>query len=569
MTADQDERRRPRALGSRDRIPHGRELLLDRFLNKGTAFPEDERDRYGLRGLLHPAYETLPTQIVRTRTAYDAKHTDLERHIYLRELQGRNSVLFYRFLAEYLEELLPIIYTPTVGLACQEFSRTYRREHGLTITWADRNRVPQLLENAIGDAEIDVIVVTDGERVLGLGDLGAGGMGIPIGKLALYTVAGGIDPSRTLPVLLDTGTDNEVLLSDLLYLGWRHNRIRDDDYDRLVDAFVDAVADRWPNVLLQWEDFAQRNARRLLDRHRERVCSFNDDIQGTAAVTYAAIRSGMLATGTPLEELRMVIVGAGSAGTGIADQVVCSLTGRGVPEDEAVRQVWLVDREGLVHEDQEIPLEAARRYARPVAELEDLGRDADGDVTLGEVVSSVRPHVLVGVSGQPGLFTEEVIRDMAAGVEIPIVLPLSNPTPRIEALPSDVIAWTDGRCLVGTGSPFDAVAHGASTHHIAQVNNVHIFPGIGLGVRAVGARRISDGMITAAADAVADMSPAAGGRGKGLLPPVKESREVADAVAKAVGRQAVAEGLADELSADEIDARISAVAWEPIYLPLP
>lgn len=569
MTSDHDERRRPRSLGSRQRIPHGRELLLDRFLNKGTAFPEDERDRYGLRGLLHPAYETLPTQIVRTRTAYDAKHSDIERHIYLRELQGRNSVLFYRFLAEYLDELLPVIYTPTVGLACQEFSRTYRREHGLTITWADRNRVPELLGNAVGDAEIDVIVVTDGERVLGLGDLGAGGMGIPIGKLALYTVAGGIDPSRTLPVLLDTGTDNEALLSDLLYLGWRHNRIRDDDYDRLVDAFVDAVADRWPNVLLQWEDFAQRNARRLLDRHRERICSFNDDIQGTAAVTYAAIRSGMLATGTPLEELRLVILGAGSAGTGIADQVVSSLVGRGVAEDQAVRQVWLVDRQGLVHDGQDIALDAARRYARPAAELDGLGRDADGDVPLDEVVRSTAPHVLVGVSGQPGLFTQEVVCAMAAGVETPIVLPLSNPTPRIEAFPSDVIDWTDGRCLVGTGSPFEPVRHGGTSHHIAQVNNVHIFPGIGLGVRAVGARRVSDAMITAAADAVADMSPAAGGRGRGLLPPVKESREVADAVASAVGRQAVAEGLADPLSDDEVSARIAEVGWEPIYLPLP
>ncbi|MEM9711302.1 MAG: NAD-dependent malic enzyme [Actinomycetota bacterium] len=544
----------------------GLALLRDRYRNKGTAFSAEERDRFGLHGLLPPVVETIDTQLARTRLEYDTKRSDLGRHIFLRLLQARNSVLFYRFLTDHLEELLPIVYTPTVGAACQEWSRIYRREHGLYISWPDRHRVPELLDNAVGDHEIDIVVVTDGERILGLGDLGVGGMGIPIGKLALYTAAGGLDPARTLPVLLDVGTENESLLSDPLYLGWRSRRRRDEEYDELVDAFVAATSDRLPGALVQWEDFAQRNARRLLDRHRATVPSFNDDIQGTAAVSLAAIAAGMLATDRPFAELRLVVVGAGSAGTGVADQVVRALVDEGLDEAEAIARVWLVDRDGLVHDGQDIPLDAARRYARSLDEVVAVDPDGGDRAELVDVVTAVRPHVLLGVTGQPGLFTEAVVRAQAAGVDRPIVLPLSNPTPRAEAIPADVIAWTDGRAMVGTGSPFPSVLHRGGTHEIAQVNNVYVFPGIGLGVTAVGAREVTDGMLTAAARAVGGLSPAAVGDDAGpLLPPLDRCLDVSLEVALAVAERAIAEGVADRNVDPE--AAIRACTWRPEYRP--
>ncbi|MEM8904615.1 MAG: NAD-dependent malic enzyme [Actinomycetota bacterium] len=544
----------------------GLALLRDRYRNKGTAFSAEERDRFGLHGLLPPVVETIDTQLARTRLEYDTKRSDLGRHIFLRLLQARNSVLFYRFLTDHLEELLPIVYTPTVGAACQEWSRIYRREHGLYISWPDRHRVPELLDNAVGDHEIDIVVVTDGERILGLGDLGVGGMGIPIGKLALYTAAGGLDPARTLPVLLDVGTENESLLSDPLYLGWRSRRRRDEEYDELVDAFVAATSDRLPGALVQWEDFAQRNARRLLDRHRATVPSFNDDIQGTAAVSLAAIAAGMLATDRPFAELRLVVVGAGSAGTGVADQVVRALVDEGLDEAEAIARVWLVDRDGLVHDGQDIPLDAARRYARSLDEVVAVDPDGGDRAELVDVVTAVRPHVLLGVTGQPGLFTEAVVRAQAAGVDRPIVLPLSNPTPRAEAIPADVIAWTDGRAMVGTGSPFPSVLHRGRTHEIAQVNNVYVFPGIGLGVTAVGAREVTDGMLTAAARAVGGLSPAAVGDDAGpLLPPLDRCLDVSLEVALAVAERAIAEGVADRNVDPE--AAIRACTWRPEYRP--
>ncbi|MEX2625387.1 MAG: NAD-dependent malic enzyme, partial [Ilumatobacteraceae bacterium] len=504
----------------------GRAVLRDRYLNRGTAFTEAERDRLGLHGLLPPAVETLETQMQRVGVEYEQRTDDLGRHIFLRALQQTNSVLFYRFLAEHLDDLLPIVYTPTVGQACQQWSRIYRREHGLYLSWPLRHRVPELLDAVVGDDPIDVVVVTDGERVLGLGDLGVGGMGIPIGKLSLYTAAGGIDPTRTLPVMLDAGTDDEGLLSDELYLGWRHRRVRGPEYDQLVDAFVEALRARFPDVILQWEDFAQVNATRLLHRHRDRICSFNDDIQGTAAVTMAAIASGLRATSTRVEDLRLVVVGAGSAGTGIARQAVDVLVRHGVDADDARRRCWLVDREGLVHDGLTGILDIQREFVHVAAELDGWSADDEGRYSLHEVVRRVRPHALVGVSGQPGLFTEPIIRSMASGVTHPIVLPLSNPTLRAEAIPADVLAWTDGRAVVGTGSPFPDVA---------QVNNVYVFPGLGLGALVTRASRITDGMLAAAAEAVADLSPAAiDGPSAALLPPIADSRHVAAQVALAV-----------------------------------
>ena len=546
----------------------GRHLLANRYHNKGTAFTNEERNRYQLNGLLPPVVENLETQLQRVRAEFDAAHGDLARHIFLRALQANNSVLFYRFLVDNLEELLPIVYTPTVGLACQEWSRTYRREHGLYVSWPDRHRIPDLLHNALspdGIAEdVDVVVVTDGERILGLGDLGLGGMGIPIGKLALYTAVGGVDPERTLPVFLDAGTENEALLSDPLYLGWRHRRLRDDDYDELVDAFVTALRHRCPQVLLQWEDFAQRNANRLLNSNRERICSFNDDIQGTAAVAVAAIVGGMRIGNVPLADLRVVIVGAGSAGVGIARQAASALASAGLALADARRRIWLVDRDGLLHDRLDDLRDFQAEFVRPWGLVAHLGDD-DGKVQLVDVVRHVAPHALVGVTGQPGLFTEDVIRAQAERIVRPIVLPMSNPTPRAEGIPEDILAWTDGRALVGTGSPFPPALIGAELHAITQVNNLYLFPGLGRGVIAVKADRVSDGMLSAAATAIGSIAPADLDSPATLLPPLAQVGEVADAVAVAVARQAVAEGLADPLDEEQIADAVEACKWRPQY----
>ncbi len=549
-------------------IPTGRALLSNRYRNKGTAFSVEERHRFGLHGLLPPVVEDLSTQLHRARTEYAAAHGDLARHIFLRALQESNSVLFYRFLVGDIEELLPIVYTPTVGLACQEWSRTYRREHGLYLSWADRFRVPELLENALAGSDVDVVVVTDGERILGLGDLGVGGMGIPIGKLALYTAVGGVDPERTLPVFLDVGTENEALLSDPLYLGWRRRRLRDEDYDELVDAFVVALRDRCPGVLLQWEDFAQRNANRLLARHRDAICSFNDDIQGTAAVALAAIVGGMRVGGVPMRDLRLVIVGAGSAGVGIARQATTALVAAGVPIDEARRRCWLVDRDGLLHDHLDGLADFQSDYVRSWDDVSALAND-DGFVPLLDVVTAVGPHALVGVTGQPGLFTEAVICAQASRIARPIVLPMSNPTPRAEAIPADVLAWTDGRALVGTGSPFAPVTIGTETIHITQVNNLYLFPGLGRGVIAVGATRVTDAMLSAAATAIGSAIIHDTSSSRGLLPSLSQAADVADLVALAVARQAVADGVAAQRDDDQIVKAVTERRWTPQYRPFP
>ncbi|MFV1989230.1 MAG: NAD-dependent malic enzyme [Acidimicrobiales bacterium] len=539
-------------------------LLSNRYLNKGTAFNAAERDRYGLEGLLPPVVETIETQLRRVRLAYNIQDNDLDRHRFLRGLQERNSVLYYRFLADNLAEVLPVIYTPTVGVACEAWSENYRSEHGLYVSWEHRHRIPELLDNAIGDNKLEVVVVTDGERVLGLGDLGVGGMGISIGKLSLYTSAGGINPGRSLPVLLDAGTNNQKLLSDPLYIGWRHERIRGAQYDELVDAFVSALHERHPDVLMQWEDFAQLNATRLLVRHRKHICSFNDDVQGTAIVASAAIAAGLRMSGTPFADLRLVIAGAGSAGIGIAGQVVRALMTAGLSETQAIDRCWMVDRDGLLHDEQEDLREFQRRFERPRSQVTELA--GSGTMSLLETVKHVQPHAIVGVTGQAGLFSEEVIREQAAAIERPVVLPLSNPTLRAEATPGDVIEWSDGRAIIGTGSPFGPVKYRGVTHHISQVNNVYVFPGIGLGAVAVKARAISDDMLTTAANALGELAPESAGQlGAALLPPVSEARDVARHVATAVACQAVAEGLADPLDDSEVAERVDKKMWQPEY----
>jgi malate dehydrogenase (oxaloacetate-decarboxylating) len=549
-------------------VPLGGHLLLERpLLNKGTAFTPEERRSFNLLGLLPPHEESLEEQAGRAHEAYGDKATDLERHIYLRQLQDTNETLFYRLLLDHLDEMMPIVYTPTVGLACERFSHIFRRPRGLFISSAERGDIDAILENA-ASPRVEVIVVTDGERILGLGDQGAGGMGIPIGKLSLYTACGGIHPATTLPILLDVGTNNEERLRDPLYIGWRHERLVGAEYDSFVDAFVQAVKRRFPRVLLQWEDFAQAHAGPLLDRYRDQLCTFNDDIQGTAAVATGTLLAAVAGTGGRLRDQRVAILGAGSAGCGVAEQLAAAMVDEGLSEAEARANLFLIDRPGLLHDG----LEGLQSFQRKLAQPQDRvapWRAAEGlPIRLLDVVKNARPTILIGTSGQPGTFTEEVVRAMAAYAARPIIFPLSNPTSRAEATPADLIAWTEGRAVVATGSPFEPVAHGGRRYPIAQCNNSYIFPGLGLGVLASGARRVSDPMFMAAARALAQYSTASGGPGAPLLPSLAESRRVSRAIALAVAAAARRDGLADHHENTENERLVDAKMWEPRYLPM-
>jgi malate dehydrogenase (oxaloacetate-decarboxylating) len=549
-------------------MPFRGQLLLDRpLLNKGTAFTKEERHTFGLLGLLPPAEETLEEQAARAYEAYGAKDTDLERHIYLRQLQDTNATLYYRLLLDHLAELMPIVYTPTVGLACEQFSHIYRRPRGLFITYPEREFIDEILGNS-NSPQVEVIVVTDGERILGLGDQGAGGMGIPIGKLSLYTACGGIHPATTLPILLDVGTNNTERLDDPLYIGWRHERIDGDEYFVFVDAFVTAVMKKFPGVLLQWEDFAQAHAGPLLDRYRDKLCTFNDDIQGTAAVTTGTLLAAVAVAGRRLRDEHVAILGAGSAGCGVAEQLIAAMVDEGLTDAEARARFFLVDRQGLLHDG----LDGLRDFQKKLAQPQDrvaAWRSAEGrPVSLLDVVKHARPTILIGTSGQPGTFTQEIVRAMAKEVERPIIFPLSNPTSRAEATPADLIDWTDGRALIATGSPFDDVTYGGWRFPIAQCNNSYIFPGLGLGIRAVGAQRVSDAMFMAAARALADCSPARQDPAGSLLPPLADSRVVSRTIALAVARQGQREGLAQPCRPEELEDRVDAKIWHPHYVPM-
>jgi malate dehydrogenase (oxaloacetate-decarboxylating) len=541
----------------------GYELLADPILNKGTAFTEEERDAFALHGLLPPHVGTLEQQIQRRLQVFRSIEDDLERYAFLRELQDTNETLFYAILVGNLEEMLPVIYTPVVGLGSQNFSRIFRKPRGLFLGPPHRDRIPQILGQKRFD-EIDAIVVTDGERILGLGDQGAGGMVIPIGKLSLYTAAGGIDPARTLPIMLDTGTDNEERRRDPLYVGWRHERVRGQEYDDFIESFVSAVVDRWDHVLLQWEDFAGVNASRLLDRYRDRLCTFNDDIQGTAAVVGAMVLSALHVSGQKLSDQRIAVLGAGSAGVGISSLLVRAMVEGGISEQEARRRFFLVDRNGLLVEGMPDIRPYQQGFLQPRNAVADWS--AANQIGLTEVVRNAKPSILIGVSGQTGAFTEEAIREMARHAERPLVLPLSNPTSRSEARPADIMAWTEGRAIIGTGSPFPPVDVNGRKVHIDQTNNSYIFPGIGLGVVSVRARRVSDAMFLAAARAVAEVSPARKDSNDTLLPPVSDLREVSFHVARGVAKQAAEEGLAGEKAGD-LDALIRAKMWWPRYRP--
>ncbi len=495
----------------------GAPLLGIPALNKGRAFTDEERNRFGLHGLLPPHVETLEEQAERAYEAYKAYDTDLGRHICLRALQDNNEVLFYRLLLDHIEEMMPIVYTPVVAEACKHFSHIYRRPRGLFISYPLRDSIPELLRNR-PHPEVDVIVVTDGERILGIGDQGVGGLGIPIGKLSLYTLIGGIHPTRTLPIILDAEPTTRNACAIYTYLGWRHERVSGPEYDDFVDRFVEAVKHELPNTCLQWEDFATPHARPLLDRYRNQLLTFNDDIQGTAAVALGAILSAVKVAGSRLRDQKIVFLGAGSASTGVADYLREAMvsdgigdgTGDGLSREEATRRFWMVNRGGLIHAGRTDLSDAQRSFAQPACDVH---------MDLADVIAKIDATILIGLSTACGAFTEPIVREMARKVNRPIILPLSNPTEKSEATAGDLIRWTEGRALVATGSPFAPVNYGGRVYPIAQCNNVYIFPGVGLGVGASGARRVTDGMLTAAARALAEHSPALADSAGRLLPP--------------------------------------------------
>ena len=548
-------------------VPHrGYALLRDPIFSKGTAFDREERAAFGLEGLLPDAVSTMEQQVRRTYRAITRKEDSLERYIGLAALQDRNEHLFYRLMVEHAEELLPIVYTPTVGLACQRYSHIYRRGRGIWITPRHRGHIGQVLANAPFD-DVRLIVVTDNERILGLGDQGAGGMGIPIGKLAIYTAAAGIHPTTTLPVSLDVGTDNAELLADDLYVGWRQPRLRGPEYDSLVDEFVRAVKERFPRAILQWEDFKKVNAFDLLERYQKTLPSFNDDIQGTAAVAVAGIMAGGRITGTPLREQRIVILGAGAAGVGIGRLLRAALVSEGLAGVALAQAIAHVDSKGMLVDDQPIRDAHKREFAWPAELAASIGLGPGRARDLAAVVAAYKPTVLIGTAGEPGTFTGSIIRTMAAAVARPLVFPLSNPTSQCEATPSDVIAWTGGRALVATGSPFAPVTFEGRTHRIGQANNAFVFPGVGLGAMVAEAREITDTMFAAAARRLAQEIRDQDLQAGSLLPPVADIRRVAAGIAEAVAAQAVREGVGRALPEEAIAGAVADTMWFPAYLP--
>ncbi|MCQ6565574.1 oxaloacetate-decarboxylating malate dehydrogenase [Bacillus mycoides] len=550
--------------GALETTLRGAEVLSTPLLNKGVAFTQEEREELGLKGLLPPAVLTLEEQARRAYEQFSSQPDDLLKNVYLTALHDRNEVLFYRILTEHLREMLPIVYTPTVGVAIQRYSHEYRKPRGIYLSINDPSGIEDAFANIGATAEnIDLVVVTDGEGILGIGDWGVGGINIAIGKLAVYTAAVGIDPSRVLPVILDVGTNREELLNNPFYIGNRHPRITGEAYDEFIDTFVQAVNKQFPKALLHWEDFSSRNARKILDKYRHDVCTFNDDIQGTGAVSLAAVLSAVKASGVPLSEHRVVVFGAGTAGIGIADQVRDAMVRVGLSDEESHNRFWCIDRNGLVTDNMEDLLDFQIPYARKEAEVSDWKQnDAIG---LVEVVKHVKPTILIGTSTVAGAFKEEIIKEMASHVERPIILPMSNPTPLAEAKPADLIEWTEGKALVATGSPFEPVTYNGVTYVIGQSNNALIFPGLGLGTIVVRASVMTDGMFAAAAEAVASMVDTSQ-PGAPILPEVEELRNISELVAIEVAKVAVAEGVAREnLSDDDIKIAVKEAIWEPEY----
>jgi malate dehydrogenase (oxaloacetate-decarboxylating) len=544
----------------------GGPLLRDPFTNKSTAFTAAEREELGLGGLVPPAVSTMDQQLARVYENYRVKQTALERYIHLVSLQDRNETLFFRLVHDHIDEMMPVVYTPVVGEACQQFSHIYRQPRGLYISYEQRNRIDAILENHARPPAI--IVVTDGERILGLGDQGLGGMGIPTGKLSLYTACAGIPPYLTLPIMLDVGTDNQERLNDPLYLGLRHKRIRGPEYQDFIDRFVDAVMRVYPGAVLQWEDFLKANAISQLARFRDRLCTFNDDIQGTAAVVTAGVYAALRITGHAMRDQRVVLGGAGASAQGIANLLVLALRDAGLSHEEARQRICTVDSRGLVTQARAEMEDFKAAYARPVEEVATYTCSDPAHITLEETVRNFAPTILVGTSGTAGLFTESVVRAMAAVNDRPIVFPLSNPTSKSECTAAEAIRWSDGRAIVATGSPFDPVVHLGRKHRIGQGNNAFVFPGVGLGLWVGGARRVTDVMFLDAARALADLvSPADLDQGA-VYPELKRIRECSHAVACAVIRRAVAEGHAPAGTLPGLEETVSRAMWFPTYRPI-
>jgi malate dehydrogenase (oxaloacetate-decarboxylating) len=547
----------------------GRQVLADPRINKGTAFSDEERRDLGVTGLIPWGHITLDGQVSRVYAQYQKQTTDLARNVLLNEVRDRNEVLYYQLLTQHLTEMLPIVYTPTVGKAIEQYSHEYRRPRGVYLSVDHPEEIETSLKApGLDQGEVDLVVATDAGAILGIGDWGVGGIGIAVGKLAVYTAAAGIDPNRALPVMLDVGTDRQSLLDDPLYIGNRRPRAGEAEYDQFFEAFVTAVGKLFPGALLHWEDIGVSNARRLLDRYRYQRLSFNDDIQGTGAVNLAAVLAAARATGVSLAEHRIVIFGAGTAGTGIADQLTAAMLADGLSEDQARQRFWAIDRAGLLTTATTGIGAAQRRYARPESEVARWHRDdSAGGIGLAEVVRRVHPTILIGTSTQAGAFSEPVVRDMAAHCARPVILPMSNPTALSEAVPADLIRWTDGRALVATGSPFPPVDYRGVRYVIGQANNALIFPGLGLGVIAARATQVTDNMLAAAAHAVSELVDTAT-PGAPLLPEVEAMRETSVAVASAVARAAATDGVAGASLDGELRSRIRALMWEPVYRPV-
>jgi malate dehydrogenase (oxaloacetate-decarboxylating) len=543
----------------------GYDLINSPRLNKGTAFTDHERDVFDLHGLLPPHVGNLDEQVERRTRAIAGQPTPFNKYSLLRDLQDTNETLFYALLVRNVEQMLPLVYTPTVGEACQRFSEIWRKPRGLFLSYPNKERIAHILSHPRYD-DVKCIVVSDGERILGLGDQGAGGMGIPIGKMALYTALGGIHPEHCLPILLDVGTDNENLLNSPIYIGWRHHRIRGEEYDAFVDVFVQSVKKRWPHVLLQWEDFAGSNAARLLARYRDQLCTFNDDIQGTAAVAAATVISAVNVTGSSLERQTFVMFGFGSAGLGITNLLMNFMQDKGLSEEEARNRLYAIDRYGLITENSKGVRPEQLPYARKEQEVQGW-RQPNGEITLLDVLRNAKPAVLIGVSGQPGAFTEEAVREMAQHTARPVIFPLSNPTSRSEATPQDLMGWTEGRALIGTGSPFEPVNVGGKKVRITQTNNSYIFPGLALGIVASKARRVTDTMVKAAAEELVRHLPTIQDKEASLLPPISEARRLGRQIAQAVGKRAIQDGQAQVGDEDALNRELEADIWEPAYVP--
>lgn len=540
----------------------GPALLESPLLNKGSAFSQEERNNFNLTGLLPHNIETIESQSTRAYQQLSSFKSDLDKHIYLRNIQDTNETLFHHLIEHHLEEVMPLIYTPTVGLACEQFSKIYRRKRGLFISYPERHKIDDMLQNATKQ-NVKVIVVTDGERILGLGDQGIGGMGIPIGKLALYTACGGISPAYCLPIVLDVGTNNSHLLADPMYMGWRNPRITGEEYNEFVDLFIQAVKRRWPEVLLQFEDFAQTNATPLLNKYRHQLCCFNDDIQGTAAVSVGTLIAACLNKGEKLSDQRIAFLGSGSAGCGIAQHIVRQMQREGLTQEQARQQVFMVDRYGLLT-DQMPDLQG---FQKPLIQhIKDLSHwDINQRIGLEQVIKEGNISVLIGVSGQPGLFTQEVVESLCANTDNPIILPLSNPTSRVEATPQDITTWSHGKAIVATGSPFPPTLYKNQHIEVSQCNNSYIFPGIGLGVLAARATAISDNMLMAASQALADASMQYKKAQGALLPPLSEIKPISKSIAYAVAQQAIADGLALPVSEETMQRRLVDNFWAPKY----